>query len=53
MAGVGEFPRDEGLVDAERGEGGVIGEAGGGDVDGGLAPALRQNLNLSSIGKCL
>ena len=44
LAGVGEFPRDESLVDAERGEGGVIGQARGGDVDGGLAPTLRQNM---------
>ena len=42
LAGVGELPWHQGLVYAERAEGGVIGETRGGDVNGGLAPTLKQ-----------
>ena len=42
LAGVVESAGDELLVEGERGEGGVVSQAAGGDVDGGLAPTLQN-----------
>ena len=42
LAGVVESAGDELLVEGECGEGGVVSQAAGGDVDGGLPPALQN-----------
>ena len=42
LAGVVESAGDELLVEGEGGEGGVVSQAAGGDVDGGLAPTLTN-----------
>ena len=41
LAGVGQPATDQLFVNVEAGEGGVVGQAGGGDVDGRLSPALQ------------
>ena len=42
LAGVVQSAGDELLVEGEGGEGGVVSQAAGRDVDGGLAPALQN-----------
>ena len=42
LAGVVESAGDELLVEGECGEGGVISQAAGRDVDGGLTPTLQN-----------